>query len=165
MTDTAFKKDHFWIPALFVLFFVLFVFIKVPIVIYLGNKSWTGLVTEQPYERGLRADELLAKQRAQDALGWHHRLHWQSDETVRQSGLLHVTMTDKAATPLQNLAITVEAVRPDKIVSQFSTTLAPVSDGYQAPLTFPLSGRWHIRLLVQAPDGAQYRVVETVVVR
>lgn len=162
---TWLKKDSRWIPALFVVFFTVFVFIKVPIVIYLGNKSWTGLVTEQPYEDGLKYNQILARQKQQDALGWHHDIEWQAISGQRQTGVVTLTLTDHQNQPLHNMHVTIHAVRPDKIVSEQTATMISEGDRYIAHISLPLSGRWDMMITAKGPDNREYRANHTVVVQ
>jgi len=151
-----------WIPWIFVGFFLV-VFTVNGIFVYLATTSWVGLVTENPYDRGLNYNEVLAAKAAQDQLGWNHSLAFErtglSGNTV--TGVLTLSLTGHDGTGLDGATVKAVVERPGRYSQAFVLYLDQTGDGqYAAGFELPLPGQWHVRLA--AKKGADsYRSAET----
>ncbi len=151
-----------WIPWIFVGFFLV-VFTVNGIFIYLATTSWVGLVTENPYDRGLNYNEVLAAKAAQDQLGWTHDLSFQrtDDAGGTAAGVLTLTLGRKDGATLNDATVKAVVERPGRFSQAFTLYLDQTGEGrYAAGVNLPLPGQWHVRLVAQ--KGADsYRAAET----
>lgn len=117
-------------------------------------RSFTGLSTERPYQRGLEWNRELAAVAAQKSRGWSV-----SAEVVADGGeaRILVSFADAAGRPLDGLTVRGELRRPASQGSDVAAPLAAEGDGrYGAAVTLPLRGQWDLRIEAQAADGAPY---------
>ena len=139
--------------ALLVGFFVM-VFAANGIFFYLASQSWTGLSTEKAYERGLRYNDIRARDAAQKKLGWR------STATFQQRGddlILQTVFVNKAGEPIKGLSVFAEVQRP--LVDRHDQRLRLRETGagkYSHPLDLPLKGQWQVNLRAVTADGFEY---------
>lgn len=130
--DSAIKnpKDK-WIPRYFVMFFAVIAVLD-GIFVYMAVSTQTGVVTEQPYEKGLAFNETLAEARAQPDLE-HHASY--TDGTLRWK------------LPLTQAVVTASIVRPVQDGYDFDVELKHKGGGvYEARPDTPLPGAWTAKL-------------------
>lgn len=145
-----------WIPWYFVLFFVV-IFIANGFLVYFAVGSQPGVIEEHHYEIGLDYDSRLAQKRAQDARGWRVKSGW-------DGMVFNVEAFDKAGAPLENVAVTVEMVRPVQDGYDFEIMLPMQAVGrYAAAVDFPLPGRWDAYVYVMRGDE-EFRMSKNFVV-
>lgn len=144
-----------WIPWVFVAAFGV-VFLANGALVYLGAKSWTGLETEDPYEKGIAYNRALAGARDQAARGWQLA----ADFAGRAAdGRLTVSLRDRDGQPLTGARVRVLFVRPTHEGFDREAALAALGAGrYGADIALPLAGQWDLRLLV-SHDGASHQAV------
>jgi nitrogen fixation protein FixH len=148
--DRARPRD-LWVPWLIVAGFGLVILVN-GIMVYFAITSFTGLQTEGHYQRGLDYNEVLAGERAQDALGWAVGIEF--EETGDGRGRLSVQAADKAGGPLNDAGVTVRLVRPVQVGYDIEVTLAAAGDGlYAADVELPLRGQWDILAQIRHPSG------------
>ena len=130
---------------------------------YLGAISFTGLTTEQAYEKGRTYNNELARRDVQKKLGWTAAL-----ESIPQTAegkhlvLLKLVMTKEDQQPLTGATVQVLLVRPTHEGYDRNITLTEAGAGtYRAHVDLPLPGQWEVRALVTAPAG-EYRLVERI---
>lgn len=139
--------------ALLVGFFVM-VFAANGIFFYLASQSWTGLSTEKAYERGLRYNDIRARDMAQKKLGWR------STATFQHHGddlILQTTFVNKAGEPIEGLSVFAEIQRP--LVDRHDQRLRLRETGageYSHPLDLSLKGQWQVNLQAVTADGFEY---------
>ena len=79
---TGYTASKRWEPFMVgvVLFLVVVVGVNM-LFAYLSVRSWTGMVTSDPYTKGLRFNRRIQAQQAQEALGWRSRCRptWRPD--------------------------------------------------------------------------------------
>jgi len=161
MTETARKpltgrRVFIWLAAFFLL-----VVIMNAVMAYLGERSFTGLSTEQAYDKGVKYNQIIDQAARQTELGWIVRFDpvvetGQDGNATRAT--LSAVIAGKGGDPLPDLTVTGRLVRPtsegsDQAIA-FSTT-----DGrrYTAQATFPLRGLWDVYLTAKNAQGT-YRV-------
>lgn len=131
--------------------------------VYLAMDSWTGLQTEQAYEKGLAYNEALAQQKAVEALGWQGELTFVSE--AENLGRLAFTFQDREGTDLQAAEVKAVLIRPTHEGHDFSVILPEVRPGsYEKAVTFPLAGLWDAQIRARL-DGQEYRLQRRVYVR
>ncbi|MBF0179938.1 MAG: FixH family protein [Magnetococcales bacterium] len=162
--DKTQVKKNWWPfetwPTAIVLFFVVVVGVNI-LFVWLGRSTWTGVVTEQAYDKGLAFNRILDDQKSQDALGWRVTL---SDAGLRvgEAGRLSVAVRDREGNPLSGARIDGELIRPvAQGMDQAFFMSAAEEGGYRAELTVPLPGWWEVRLRIEA-NGSRYRYVQRI---
>ena len=124
-----------WILGFFAVFMVVDGFFW-----YLASDSHTGLVTEQPYEKGLAYNDTVAASDAQLALGWSSTIRLNGSDVV-------AVLTDKDGAAITGAMLNVEFTRPTVEGYDFSEVLAETSGGvYMSTVDFPLDGQWDVRI-------------------
>lgn len=109
---------------------------------YLASESHTGLVTEQPYEKGLAYNDTVAASDEQSALGWSSKIKLVSSDVV-------VTLTDRDGAAITGARLEVAFTRPTVEGYDFSALLRSDEDGvYKSTVEFPLDGQWDVRIFV-----------------
>lgn len=122
--------------------------------IYLALTTWTGLSTENAYQRGVDYNDVLDAAARQRALGWTGVVSY-------GEGRLSLTVTDRQGFPVDNLTFKVDIRRPTN--ADFDRTLDLAFSGagtYEAELTLPLLGQWDARAIGETPDGQRFEIVE-----
>ena len=112
--------------------------------VYTALSTNTGLVTEQPYEKGLAFNVLLAEAKNQPKL---------IEEASYKSGLFQWTATDKDGAPIRNAKIDVKFYLTAKDGSDFDTKLSDAGNGlYTTKVDFPAPGLWMAKVSAQWND-------------
>jgi nitrogen fixation protein FixH len=127
--------------------------------IYLALSTGPGEERGASYEVGLRYNNMLAEERTQNALQWHH--HSQIDQGAR----LRVSITDNAGAPVPGLTMTGNFGRPAAGNTDQSLAFKEVDAGrYEAMLGQIEPGSWILSFTAEKvrPGGepATYRVKE-----
>ncbi len=123
-------KDK-WIPRYFVMFFAVIAVLD-GIFVYLAVSTQTGIVTEQPYEKGLAFNKTLEEARAQPDL--EHQASY-------TEGILRWIL------PLEQASVTASIIRPVQDGYDFSVALKHVGNGvYEVKPELPFPGAWTAKL-------------------
>lgn len=144
--DTATKGDRAWgwFPWAIAGAFVIVILVNGAMG-YFAVHSFTGLVTEHPFELGNGYNAVLADGEAQDALGWHGSVRFIPNGTGK--GIIEIAMNDAAGQPLTGLAMRAELVRPVEDLPAIPLTPAPGESGqYVAPVELSRLGQWEVRV-------------------
>ncbi len=146
-----------------ILFILLGFFAVVGIVnaafIYFAISTGPGEEQGASYEMGLRYNTVLAEERTQSALQWHHQ------SQIAQGERLRVSITDNAGAPVAGLAMTGNFSRPASGNADRSLSFKEVDAGvYDAALDQIGSGSWVLSFTAEkarpASETATYRVKE-----
>lgn len=141
----------------FACFFVFFALVVVVNTIFITNalKSHSGVVTKNPYEAGLRYNEVLERADNQPKL----------QETLSlNASVLSWNIRSETGQPISNAQVTVKAIRPVKEGMDFETTLPHNKSGlYSNTINFPAKGQWIIKLDAQW-DKNRYQKTQTIIV-
>lgn len=123
-------KDK-WMPRYFIIFFAVIALVN-GIFIYVAISTQTGIVTEQPYEKGLAFNDTLEKARLQPKL---------ENKLSYKNGILRWQI------PIENASVTAMIVRPVQAGHDFEVTFANMGNGvYEVTPETPLSGLWAAKL-------------------
>ena len=141
------------------------IFIANGILVYLANTSWTGLTTEQAYEKGRAYNSELARVDAQNMLGWTAEF---KSTTLASNGQqqvrLELIVTQKDNTPLTQAKARALLVRPTHEGYDREITLIETAPGhFTTNVDLPLPGLWEIRAAITSSQG-EYRLVERITV-
>lgn len=125
-----------WVLLCFVAFFALVVAVNV-VFISTALSTHSGVVTDQPYEKGLAYNETLAAADAQPVV--KHKPSW-------ENGVLKWELFDESGRSI-DANVTALLYRSVKDGSDFTVTMEPVADGvYEAAIDLPMEGRWEAQL-------------------
>ncbi len=144
MNPRQLLQNDRWIPYSFVLFFLV-IFAVNGTFFYLASQSWTGLVTDNPFERGLTYEEVQKAQQAQDALGWSHDITYTALGTDGETwkGRIDVTIADNNGTIIHNARVDALIERPGRFSQAFKLPMQRLADGtYTATFDMTVAGRW-----------------------
>lgn len=144
MTVAGPRARGSWIPWAFVAFFATVVAANGALVV-LAYHSWTGLETEDAYEKGLAFNRTLEAVRAGEALGWRVEVSFADAGPGR--GRLAVLLAERDGRALTGATVAARFVRPTQAGHDKEVMLAEVGDGtYAREVELPLPGRWELRL-------------------
>ncbi|MBF0126331.1 MAG: FixH family protein [Magnetococcales bacterium] len=148
-----------WPTAIVLFFLVIFMvnafFVRVSMV------SWTGVVTEGSYNKGLVYNQVIKAQNAQDALGWRVTLD-ESGLRAGEAGRLTLSLWDGTGQPLRNARIQGILFRPVAQGMDQTFTMSEEQPGlYGTRLPVPSPGQWDVKLQIQANDE-EFRYVRRI---
>ena len=150
--------DHRWIPWLFVGGFLL-LFVITGNFVRLALGTFPGLVTTNAYERGLAYDDILAAERAQEERGW--QLDIAIPTYAEPDAIAAVTLMDRYGDALSGGTVILMAERMTRYAQQVRVTMRDVGGGrYEAPMTFPISGRWLVSVLAEVEGERHFETQE-----
>ena len=125
-----------WVLLCFVAFFGLVVAVNA-VFISTALRTHSGVVTDQPYEKGLAYNETLAQARAQPAV--KHDASW-------KDGVLSWQLLDETDEPI-DAEVSALLYRSVKDGSDFKVEMKPAGNGlYKARVDLPMKGRWEAQL-------------------
>lgn len=144
MSARTARAPGWWIPWIFLGFFLVVVAVNATM-IWVGSTSWTGLVTESPYDKGLDYNRNLEAAQRQAALGWKAEV--EARMTQGFDADLAVAFHDANGVPVDGLTVNARFERPTIDAHDFDLTLAPTGPGtYGASFKAPMTGLWDIHL-------------------
>lgn len=116
--------------------------------IIVGVRNFDGVVTDDPYEKGLQWDKL---QREKTTAGW--KVDIQEREYVTGDNKLLISILNKDGAPLAASNVSVSISRPSSSAYDRNYRTEKLYDGlYRTVITFPLFGLWHITTDVLSGD-------------
>jgi nitrogen fixation protein FixH len=156
------RRDSRWTLACLALIFVAMLVANTALVV-VSLGSFTGLVTDHSYAKGLAYNHVLADARAQAALGWRVAIAF--EPTAPGAGRLVVEVADGTGRPLAPARLDGRLVRPAAARADVALDLRPAGVGrWTADIAPPAPGLWEVR--VTATRGADRLVAaERIVVR
>ena len=125
--------------------------------IYVGSRTFDGVVEDRPYETGLAWDAI---EKEQARLGWHVAV----EQPALRQGYNEVVLrlTDRKGAPLSDATIDVTLSRPSTRKYDSSSTARPLGGGrYRVSIDVPLIGAWDLRVAVGRQTD-RFRAVERV---
>jgi len=142
------RQDGWWYPWIFVAAFGVIVAVNGTMA-YLALDTWTGLETQNPFQRGQAYNAELAQKAAQAELGWSARAAFERAPKVgaAHGGFIRLTFTDRQGLGVGALAIDATAVRPTHEGYDRKLEFVARAPGvYVAPADLPLPGLWELRI-------------------
>ncbi|GAB0056653.1 hypothetical protein SIID45300_00961 [Candidatus Magnetaquicoccaceae bacterium FCR-1] len=147
-------------PTAIVLFFTV-VFVVNAIFVRLSLDSWTGVVTDKAYDKGLAYNQVLKAQQEQDAMGWRVTLDDGALKVGSEAPLL-LTVLDRQGSPLVGANVEGTLVRPVQQGYDRDFVMKEIAPGrYKTGLMVPLSGVWELRVRVSG-TGGEYRLARRI---
>jgi nitrogen fixation protein FixH len=112
--------------------------------IVIGSRSFEGIVTEKPYEKGLSWDRTKDEKKS---LGWDVEIP-EKRFTVGKNTLIF-SILDKKGRPLEGASISVTVSRPSTTAYDRTFKGERLDNGsYRAVVDFPLYGYWDLKIQV-----------------
>jgi len=106
--------------------------------VYMALDTNTGLVTENPYEKGLAYNKLLDKAKSQPPV---------KDEASYENGVFQWKISRGQNDPILHADITIKFIRPVKDGYDFEIKLQEKNNGtYEEKVDFPLPGLWTAKM-------------------
>ncbi len=121
--------------------FFLVVFAVNGVFLYSAISTYTGIVSVEPYRKGLNYNDRIAADEAQKAQGWHEALE------VTRSGQVTLRLTNRLGAPVEGLSVTGTFGRPSTAQHDVKLALTEVQPGtYAAHVSNPEAGAWIVAL-------------------
>jgi nitrogen fixation protein FixH len=147
---TALASRSRYIPWLFVAGFAIVIVVNATM-IWFAVDSFSGLYTPKPRDRGLHYDEVVAEQKARDALGWRIEAQWRAEERR-----LAIAVFDAASQPLAGARVFVELVRPVEKRPPLAVAMEAADIGrFAGRIELPERGNWDLDIVVER-GGERY---------
>lgn len=140
------KGNEGKILLLILVTFFLTIFVVDGIFIYNANRSWSGVVTENGYQEGLRYNRTLEAVRQQEKLGWRADINYQVID--EKSAIIDVALKDKKGMIVPVTKMQAWFFRPTSEGDDFTADLVfdEVSKSYKSRVNFPLPGLWNLEI-------------------
>ncbi|MGH1456823.1 MAG: FixH family protein [Alphaproteobacteria bacterium] len=135
--DSLFNPEKgTWVFLLFTAFFGIIIAVN-SVFIYNALNSHSGVITENPYRKGLDYNETLEQAKTQPQL---------NEKASYKDGILRWNLRDKNNAPL-SAHVTATLVRTVKDGHDFNVTLTQKNLGiYEAALDLPMKGQWSAQM-------------------
>ncbi|MFO1060345.1 MAG: FixH family protein [Dongiaceae bacterium] len=142
-------RPDWLIPWLFVGGMLLVILVNGALV-YFAISSFSGLATNDAYDKGLTFNRTIAAVEAQAARGWR------VDVSTRVTGArldLAAAFRDRAGVPLDGMMVEGYLVRPTSTGHDRAIRLAALGGGrYAAEMALPLRGEWLLTVSARRGD-------------
>ena len=148
------RADGWWYPWIFVAGFGVVIIVN-GIMAYIAVHSWTGLETQNPFQRAQAYNAELAQKNAQALLGWQGFVRFETlpTQASAEAGVLHLTITDRQGQGVSGLVVEALAVRPTSEGHDRSLTFVEQEPGvYVTSADLPLPGQWDLRVSATRAD-------------
>lgn len=110
--------------------------------IYIGSRTFDGVVEERPYETGLAWDEI---QKRRERLGWFAAIEYADMQQGKNE--IVITMTDRTRAPLEGATVDVTLSRPStRDYDRIYPTTSLGGGRYRAMLEIPIPGLWDLKV-------------------
>lgn len=141
-----------WIPMVFIAGFLVVIGVNASL-IFFAQDTFSGLDTQNPYERGLDYNKTLAAEAAVERLGWQSKTAIVSASDGTRS--LEVRITDRDGRPLSGLKMVAYLVRPSNQGLDVTVEPRSLGDGrYGTTFVLPAPGQWDVRVVARTDDVA-----------
>jgi nitrogen fixation protein FixH len=163
LEKTPSKNKYKAIPYFFLFFFLTFITVDIAY-IFVAEKTWRGLATEDGYQKGLKYNDTIEAVKEQKQLGWKLQIKYQP--SASKIGNLQVTLTDKTGKIIRDAILTANIRRPVQEGKDFSVDLKfnNKTSIYQSTIEFPLIGQWDIEIVAKKGDDV-YQDVKRLVIK
>lgn len=132
------------IPYFFFAFFGV-IFLVDMFYIYISQKSFHGIATQNSYQKGLKYNEALKLAKEQENLGWKVEMKFKNLGNLL--GNLRVKLTDKNGQIIKGANIKVKLRNPTRDGFDFEQNLLFNGQNYLAKISFPIKGQWDFEII------------------
>lgn len=142
------NNKHKVISWFFAIFFLTFITVDI-CYIYIAEKTWRGLATDDSYEKGLRYNQAIQATKEQKKLGWSLQIKYHPGKV--NEGNLTVLLLDKNMQTISNADLVANFKRPVQEGKDFSLPLAfdSKNKNYNSMVDFPLPGQWDVEIVAK----------------
>jgi nitrogen fixation protein FixH len=131
------------VPWLFVAGFAIVIAVN-GTMMWFAIGSFSGLYSDHARDRGVHYNQVVAEQRARDALGWTVEASWQAE-----SHRLGLAVKNASGRPLDGAAVSVELIRPAEKRAPVRIVMEALGDGrFAATVALPARGNWDADIVV-----------------
>lgn len=121
--------------------FFLVVFAVNGVFLYSAISTYTGIVSAEPYRKGLQYNQRIAADEAQTARGWQETLE------VARDGQMTLRMTSRLGAPVEGLRVTGTFGRPSTAQHDVKLAFDEIQPGtYATRIAPPEAGAWIVSL-------------------
>ena len=151
------RKPGWWYPYIFVGCFVVVLVVNGTLA-YFATSTFTGLSTDNAYEKGRLYNQALAMAKEQEAMGWAVETKVESimvGDSPRAE--ISVSYRNRDGKPVDGMAVRAAMMRPTAKGYDHEITLPALGDGrYGGIYQLPLMGVWDMDI-VALGGGASYQ--------
>jgi nitrogen fixation protein FixH len=141
-----------WIPWLFVAGFAVIIAVNATLIVF-ASRTFSGLVVENPYQKGNEYNEEKAQIDRQNKLGWRYLVVAAPDAANPREMDIELHWTDATRAPLDNLVVAGHLERPAENIQPLQVAFTAVGGGrYRSSIVLPERGAWD--LYVTAEHGS-----------
>ncbi len=150
------------IPYFFIIFFLTFICVDTSY-IYISQKTWRGLATEDGYQKGLKYNQSIIAAKEQKRLGWNLEIQYLN--LGKKSGKISVNLLDRNQRKITDATLTAKIKRPVQDGEDFTLSLKLNNKNlvYESLVEFPLIGQWQIEIIAEK-DEKFYQDIKMLVI-
>ncbi len=137
--ETSKNKDSRLVLGILFTFFAVIFAINFTY-IYIAQKTWRGVATQNSYQKGLEYNKTLEYVKSQKQLGWISQIKYIN--STKNAGALTVCLLNKNHRPIKNAKLVAKIIRPTQEGYDFAQDLMPQNNCYFTKINFPLKGQW-----------------------
>lgn len=161
MNASAVNRSNRWIPWLFVFGFAVIVAVNATLITFAAS-SFSGLVVEHPYRKGIAYSQTQHMLDAQKQLHWDYRVHTELRGAAEVDFV--VVWQEQNGATLNGLRVTAEFSRPVENAPPVTVTLDNRGHGvYGATVDLSRDGVWDARIVAEG-NGARFVAAERLIV-
>jgi nitrogen fixation protein FixH len=150
-TTVPSRRRGWWYPYIYVAGFLVVLAVNL-VMMRSAIVTFSGVETEQAYQKGIEYNRVLDAAAAQKKLGWTVTADIHADGAT--AVVIDVSFRDRDDRPIDGLTVDAGFIRPTASGHDSHQALAAVGNGrYQAAVSLPLAGQWDLRL--EARRGEQ----------
>lgn len=161
MAASTADRSNRWIPRLFALGFAVIIAVNATLIAFAAG-SFSGLVVQHPYKKGVEYSHTRQMLDAQRQLHWDYQV-----QTVFLGGTgvdFALVWQNRDGGPLSDLHVTVEFGRPVENAPPVPAVLSSRGNGtYGTIVDLPKAGIWDVRIVAER-SGTRFVAAERVVV-
>lgn len=131
------RQPMSWVPWAFVGAFAVVIAVNA-VLIVMATRTFSGLVVEKPYLKGIAYEQTLQREAAQATLGWQVT-------TAFRKGEVALRYLDRDSRPIATLAVAATVSSPVGLEAPITLDLPYRGEGwYAAPVALPRAGQWEV---------------------
>ncbi len=126
MASMSERRPLAWVPWAFVGAFGVVIAVNAVLIVF-ATRTFSGLVVEKPYQKGIEYERTLRQEEVQAALGWSTTTAFRP-----QTGEVAVRYLDAAGRPMADLQVSAEIKSPLRPEAAVDLALGYKGDGWYA---------------------------------
>ncbi len=149
------RRPGWWYPYIYVGVFGVVLAVNL-IFMYSAVHTFTGLSTDQAYDKGLKYNQEIQAAKQQQALGWTVTTEVRAKDPAANAAHnadIIVTFLDKEGKPVTGLEGKADFIRPTSEGHDSSAPVAEQGQGrYMVAAALPLGGQWELEVIARRGD-------------